>query len=66
MKSEFRAHKNVDNPIHIVSPDVFAACGTSRAFRDIEKLTGNSLVPDWLLVGMANICAETRGRQLGR
>lgn len=42
---------------------MFAACGTPGI--SSQRLDAD-LILDWIPVGMANICAEARGRQLGR
>ena len=53
IKSEFRAHRNVENPMHIVR--LFGtAIGSSQYI--CEMLTG--LFADWILDRMADVRSE--------
>ena len=66
IKSEFRAHRNVENPMHIVR--LFGtAIGPSQY--TCEMLTG--LFADWILDRMADVRSEGRrrfveGREVGQ
>ena len=55
IKAEFRAHREVDNPVHIVS------AVTASGYR-----LSTHRVPDWILNGVANVCPENRGGLVGR
>lgn len=56
VKAEFRAHRNVENPAHLVSVSVprYSVSQWVKGF----KLTGGK---DWLLDRVAAVCAEGRG-----
>lgn len=56
IKSEFRAHQNIENPMHIVNDQVFEyRCGV-----DADGFL------DWLSNRMANVRSEDRRRFLAR
>jgi len=54
VKSEFRAHRDVENPVHIVCLPMslhYPMAGNSG-------LTSFFLAVDWLLDGVADVCSE--------
>lgn len=59
IKHEFRAHRNVDNPAHLVMQTVV-----------LNRVCSNSpltlLVLDWIFDGMAALRPEDRGGLVGR
>ena len=57
VKSEFRAHREIDNPVHIVR--------ALQRHHPLRSLTNNSGA-DWLSLGMARLCTADRGRFMER
>ena len=58
VKSEFRAHRNVENPMHIVRPCPRHWC---NSFLSISLGYGHLLTAvstDWILDRVADVCAE--------
>lgn len=59
IQNEFRAHRDVENPVHIV-------CFYWELFASILKVAvweANGMI-DWVLDGMADVCAEVGGGEL--
>jgi hypothetical protein len=54
IKAEFRAHRNVENPVHIVC---LLELELTTAVRE-ERVTANVQLTDWILDGMADVCAK--------
>lgn len=61
IKSEYRSHRNVENPMHIVSLTLYRYCWQTRSTLGELKIS-----TDWILNGMADVRSEYRGRLLER
>lgn len=56
VKAEFRAHKDIDNPVQIVRPRV-----TSSNVNEHHSTNA-----DWLFIGVATVLSDARGRLVAR
>ena len=55
IKSEFRAHKNAENPMHIVSVSL-------QKHNNLGNLADSVIGTDWILDRMADVRTEARRR----
>ena len=61
IKSEFRAHQKIENPMHIVCFPFLHSC-----YRVITAGVITDSPPDRVLDRMADVCSEGRGKLLAR
>jgi hypothetical protein len=70
IKAEFRAHRNVENPVQLVSytfaHELCRSHGTIFGIGILGSMQRLNPPPiDWLPHGVAVVCAENRGRLMG-
>ena len=68
IKKEFRAHRGIENPIHIVClpPNCTIIVFEAVVFPDYHKLSSITFALDRILDRVANVCSDDRRQKLGR